>query len=139
MVTQSTGTATAEDRSKVQTRESVERENVERSAAVAGAQAVADSVKRAADAAIEGAKAQSLVGVPGDFLVTGTAGGRFELRAKAGPIFSSSGSVFVGGRPQTIHEWGADYIRGRFDDGVKTGDEVVVPIDEKTKRVGYVK
>jgi hypothetical protein len=116
-----------------------EKENVERAAAVTGAQAVAESVKKAADAAIDGAKAQSGAGFPpGDFLVFGKSGGEFELRAKTGPIFSSSGSVLVNGKAQKVYEWGATYIRGKFDDGVTSG-EVVVEIDSQTRRVGYLK
>jgi hypothetical protein len=114
-----------------------EKENVERVAAARGAEAVAESVKKAADAAIAGARAQSTAGLPpGDFIVTGTPGGRFELRAKSGPIFSSGGSVFLNGKPQKVVEWGADYIRGVFDADAAEG-EVTVPIDDKTKRVGY--
>jgi hypothetical protein len=114
-----------------------EKENVERAAAATGAEAVAESVKKAADAAIAGARAQSTAGLPpGDFIVTGTPGGRFELRAKSGPIFSSGGSVFLNGKPQKVVEWGADYIRGVFDADATSG-EVSVPIDEKTRRVGY--
>lgn len=114
-----------------------EKENVERAAATTGAEAVAESVKKAADAAVTGARAQSTAGLPpGDFIVTGTPGGRFELRAKSGPIFSSGGSVFLNGKPQKVVEWGADYIRGVFDADATAG-EVTVPIDEKTKRVGY--
>src|SRR5688572_1846855 len=115
-----------------------EKEQVERTAAVAGASAVADAIKRAADAAVEGARSQSGVAPLGDFRVTGSPGGRFELRANSGPIFSSGGSVFVNGRRQHVDEWGADYIRGRLDADVTSG-EVVVPIDEKTRRVGYLK
>ena len=116
-----------------------EKENVERAAAATGAQAVANAVAKFAQDVSEKARTESVAGgIPGDFLVTGRPGGRFELRAKAGPIFSSHGSVHVNGRPQTTYEWGADYIRGKFDDAVTDG-EVVVQIDEKTKRVGYLK
>lgn len=115
-----------------------EKETQDRAAAVVGAEAVAESIKKAADAAVEGARRGSAVPPIGDFTVTGSPGGRFELRAKSGPIFSSSGSVFVNGRPQHIDEWGADYIRGKFDADVASG-EVVVPIDEKVRRVGYLK
>jgi len=115
-----------------------EKDNADRAAAVVGAKAVADSIKKAADAAVEGAEKSAVSSVPGDFLVSGTPGGRFELRAKSGPIFSSSGSVFVNGKPQHIDEWGATYIRGKFDADVQSG-EVTVPIDEKTIRRGYLK
>lgn len=115
-----------------------EKENVERQAALTGAQAVADSIKKAADAAIEGARNQASVGTPGDFTVSGTPGGRFELRAKTGPIFSSSGTVYANGKAQQTFEWGATYIRGKFDADVKSG-EVVVEIDKDTRRTGYLK
>jgi hypothetical protein len=116
-----------------------EKENVERQAAVSGAQAVAESVKRVADAAVDAAKSQGPSGIPpGDFIVTGHPGGKFELRAKSGPIFSSGGSVFVNGKKQHTDEWGADYIRGKLDADVTSG-EVTVPIDEKTVRRGYLK
>lgn len=116
-----------------------EKESVERAAAATGAQAVADAVTKAAQAAAEGARSASGAGFPpGDFIVFGRTNGEFELRAKTGPIFSSSGSVLVNGKAQQIFEWGASYIRGKFDAGVKEG-EVVVQIDANTRRVGYLK
>lgn len=115
-----------------------ERENVERQAATTGAEAVADAVKKVADAAVAQARGANVGESVGDFIITGTPGGRFEMRSKTGPIFSSAGTVHINGKPQVTHEWGADYIRGRLDPDVKSG-EVVVQIDEKTKRVGYLK
>lgn len=44
----------------------------------------------------------------------------------------------MNGKPQQVYEWGPDYIRGKLDADVKSG-EVSVPIDEKTRRVGYLK
>jgi len=110
----------------------------EQAAAVSGAQAVADAVSKVANAAVDAAKSAAVPGADLDFVITGHPGGRFEARAKTGPIFSSSGSIFVNGKPQTTYEWGADYIRGKLDDDVTSG-EVTVPIDEKTTRRGYLK
>ena len=132
MATQTTAT-NVEAQAKQQ-----EKEKTEQAAAVTGAQAVADAVNKVAAAAVEGARSARTADVVGDFVVTGHPGGTFHLRAKSGPIFSSSGTVLVGGKAQTIFEWGADYIRGRLDDGVQSG-EVVVQIDAQTRRVGYLK
>lgn len=116
-----------------------EKEQTERQAAATGAQAVADAVTKVAQAATDAARSQSGGAFPpGDFIVVGAPGGRFELRSKAGQIFSSSGSVLVGGKAQHIDEWGADYIRGKFDAGLQSG-EVVVQIDAQTRRTGYLK
>lgn len=125
--------ATTEEKVKAE-----DKANQEKAAAVTGAQAVAEAVNKVANAAVDAAKATSVVGADLDFVITGHPGGKFEARAKSGPIFSTSGSIFVNGKKQHTDEWGADYIRGRLDADVKSG-EVTVPIDEKTVRRGYLK
>lgn len=115
-----------------------EKENTERAAAATGAQAVADAVTKAAAAATDAAQSQQRgLNMIGEFFVIGTPGGNFELRAPSN-IFSSGGSVLVGGKAQTTYEWGANYIRGKFDADVREG-EVVVQIDAQTRRTGYLK
>ena len=122
-------TQTAEEKFKAD-----EKEQAEKTAAVVGAQAVADAVTKVANAAVESAKASAGKTNP-DVIVTGTPGGKFEIR---GDGFSSGGSVLIGGVAQETYEWGAQYIRGKLNANVKSG-EVVVQIDKDTKRVGYLK
>lgn len=120
-----------------------EKENVERQAAAVGAQAVADAVTKVAQDAVTKAKEQGPSERLGDFTVSGSPGGKFELRAKTGPIFSSSGNVYVNGKPQTTFEWGATYIRGKFESDVTAGSsgyvEVVVQSGNDIRKVGYLK
>lgn len=120
-----------------------EKENVERQAAATGAQAVADAVTKVAQDAVVKAKELAPTERLGDFTVSGSPGGKFELRAKAGPIFSSSGNVYVNGKAQTTFEWGATYIRGQFDADVTAGSsgyaEVVVQSGPDLRKVGYLK
>jgi hypothetical protein len=129
---------TTEDKVKAQ-----EKENVERQAAVTGAEAVAAAVTKVAQDAVVKARDQGPSAVLGDFTVSGSPGGKFELRAKTGPIFSSSGTVFVNGKPQVTFEWGATYIRGKFDSDVTAGStgyaEVVVQVSNDVRKVGYLK
>jgi hypothetical protein len=111
-----------------------EKTRVETAAGVSGAQAVADAVKRVADAAVAEAAKVTPTQV-GDFHITGHPGGKFEVQGKG---FSSSGSVFVNGRRQQTTEWGDTYIRGTLDAGVTSG-EATIPIDEKKTLRGYLK
>ena len=120
---------TVEEKAKAE-----EKATVEKTAAVTGAQAVADAVTKVANEAVAAAKAAAGSTVP-DVVVTGTPGGKFEIR---GDGFSSGGSVLIGGVAQHTDEWGAQYIRGKLDANVKSG-EVVVQIDKDTKKVGYLK
>ena len=118
----------AEDKAKS------DKAEAEKTAAVTGAQAVADAVNKVAAAAVDAAKTAAGKTIP-DVIVTGTPGGKFEIR---GDGFSSGGSVLIGGVAQQTYEWGAQYIRGKLDANVVSGD-VVVQIDKDTKRVGYLK
>ncbi len=115
-----------------------EKATQEKEAAVAGAQAVADAVSKVANAAVDAAKGAPVEGANLDFVITGNPGGKFEARAKSGPIFSTSGGIFLNGKRLETYEWGADYIRGRLDADATSG-VVTVPIDEKTVRRGYLK
>ena len=112
-----------------------EKAKTEHAAASSGAKAVADAVTRVANAAVEAAEKAAPTGVIGDFVITGTPGGKFEIRGKG---FSDSGGVLVNGRGQKTFEWGDTYIRGQLDSDVTSG-EVVIPIDDKKKLVGYLK
>lgn len=134
MTAQATGQTQGTTEEKVQ---ASEKRRTEQAAAVTGAQAVADAVSKVAAAAVDAARSQS-TGDDLDFVTSGAPGGTFHLRAKTGPIFSDSGSVFVNGKPQKTLEWGATYIRGVLDADVKSG-EVTVPIDAQTVRRGYLK
>lgn len=110
---------------------------VETAAARKGAEAVAEAVKRVADQAVEAAKVQA-VKSSFEFLITGSPGGRFEIRGLGNPHgFGANGTVLIGGKGQQTFEWGNDYIRGRLDADVKSG-EVVVWVDPETKRTGYL-
>jgi len=111
-----------------------EKAATEKAAAVVGAQAVADAVAKVANDAVNAAKLAAGATIP-DMVVTGQPGGKFEI---CGNGFSSGGSVLIGGKAQHTDEWGAQYIRGKLDADVKSG-EVVVQIDSQTKRVGYLK
>ena len=111
-----------------------EKAAVEKAAAVVGAQAVADAVAKVATDAVDAAKASAGKAIL-DMVVRGTPGGKFEIR---GTGFSSGGSVLIGGVAQETFEWGNEYIRGKLDANVKSG-EVVVQIDKDTKRIGYLK
>lgn len=117
---------------------SEEKASTERAAAATGAQAVADAVTKVAQAAVDAARSATGSDVGLDFVTRGQPGGTFHLYTKSGPIFSDSGTVFVNGKPQKTLEWGATYIRGVLDAGVKSG-EVTVPIDAQTVRRGYLK
>lgn len=115
---------------------------VEAKAAVGGAQAVADAVKRVADEAVKTAQTTRTTGSVGDFTISGSPGGRFTIR---GDGFSSGGTVLLqgqAGHPNGLQlatdEWGGQFIRGRLPAGVTSG-EVVVRIDEKTQKTGYLK
>ena len=118
-----------------------EKEQQSRQSAAEGARAVADAVTKVANAAAEAATAAARGQAVGDFIITGTPGGKFEIRSLASSSangFSSSGSVLIGGVAQHTDEWGALYIRGKLNADVKSG-EVVVQIDANTKKTGYLK
>lgn len=123
-------TTTAEDQAK-----RAEQASRDASSAVVGAQAVADAVKKAADASVTAARAAKAAGPEGDFAVSGMPGGRFTIR---GDGFSSGGTVLLNGKQLFTDEWGGQLIRGRLPSDAKSG-EVVVWIDEKTQKRGYLK
>lgn len=122
--------ATAEEKVKT-----AEKNQTERSAALTGAQAVADLVSQVAKRAVDEIGRSPAADEQFDFTITGVPGGTFHIR---GDGFTASGSVLIGGRAQQTFEWGDEYIRGRLDDNVKSG-EVIVQIDKSTQRRGYLK
>ena len=111
-----------------------ERSVAAKEAAVVGAEAVRDAVLKVANDAVEAAKSSAGPIIP-EVLVTGTPGGKFEIRGNG---FSSGGSVLIGGVAQQTYEWGSQYIRGKLDANVKSG-EVVIQIDKETRKVGFLK
>lgn len=122
--------------------EESDRQRRDQQSAVSGAQAVADAVKRVADEAVRSAQTAHATGSAGDFTISGSPGGRFTIR---GDGFTGSGTVLLqgqtghpGGRQLSTDEWGGQLIRGKLPVGVTSG-EVVVRIDEKTEKRGYLK
>ena len=110
-------------------------ERQESSAARSGAQAVADAVKRVADAVVNEA-ARFSTGEDLDFVVTGTPGGRFRISGPA-RSFGSSGVVLFGGRQIETDGWSAEHIYGKLPSDVPTNVEVIVRQDENTERRGF--
>ena len=103
---------------------------------VSGAQSVAEAVKRVADGAVAAAQRAGQSGpVVGNFVVSGSPGGRFTIR---GDGFTGSGTVSLNGVQLVTDEWGGQLIRGKLPADAKSG-EVVVRIDEKTEQRGYLR
>jgi hypothetical protein len=99
-----------------------------------GAQAVADAVKRVADAAVA-AVHQVPAEQDYDFKIAGAPGSTFRID---GAGFSTGGSVLFGGIAAKTTGWGATKIEGIIPAGAKTG-EVVVWVDEHTQFRGHLK
>lgn len=104
----------------------------DKAAHVAGARTVANAITKFADAAIAELE-KSSASLPGEFNVTGVAGGRFTI---IGEGFSSGGTVKFGGVQAHTVEWGPRLINGYVPAGAQFG-EVTVSIDEKTVKRGY--
>ena len=104
-----------------------------KTAAVIGAQAVADAVAKVATAAV--AEVQKTKFAPEDnrIVITGTPGGRFELR---GDGFGSSGSLLIGGKQARTTAWGTMRIEGWLPEGITDGDELVIWISKETQLHG---
>jgi hypothetical protein len=131
MSTPTPGPATsAEARAKAE-----EQARRDASAAATGAQAVADAVKKVADDAAAAAKTAKAVAESFDFRISGTPGGRFRIE---GAGFTGSGTVLLNGKQLETTEWGGELISGKLPADAKSG-EVVVWIDDKTQRRGYLK
>jgi hypothetical protein len=129
---------TAEDQKKDDLKAASERQERDRAAqqsAVGGAQAVADAVKRVADEAVAAAQRAGTAGPVGNFVISGSPGGRFTIR---GDGFTGSGTVSLNGVQLVTDEWGGQLIRGKLPADAKSG-EVVVKIDESTEKRGYLK
>jgi hypothetical protein len=107
----------------------------DQAAATSGAQAVADAVKKVADDAVAAAKGARASGPEGDFVISGTPGGRFTIR---GDGFTASGTVLLAGKQLETHEWGDELIVGKLPSDAKSG-EVTVWIDQDTQKKGYLK
>ena len=111
-------------------------ESKERAAAAQGAEAVARAVQQVAEAVIANIHLTSLAFVEGDFRASGNAGGQLEIVAYHGNNLGTSGTVTVAGMPADTNEWSTNRIFGKVPANVKSGDEVVVMIDDKTKFTG---
>lgn len=116
--------ATAEEQARQQQQQ--ERDRQAASHAVAGAQAVADAVKRVADDAVQGARGARASALEGNFLVSGTPGGRFTIRGNG---FTGSGTVLLNGKQLETTEWSNERIAGKLPSDARPG-EVVVVVDE---------
>jgi len=105
-------------------------------AAAVGAQAVAEAVKKVAEAAVaEISKAKS--GPAGlDFDAFGTPGGLFTIDGAPGS-FGASGTVLMGKTQLHTREWSSSRIVGDLPAGTKSG-EVVVHLDSETSKKGYL-
>lgn len=103
--------------------------------ATEAATAVADAVKRVADAAVaEVSKVKTVAG--GDFVVSGHAGGRIIIDGPAAS-FGTNGTVKLNGVQIRTREWGAQHIVGELPADAVSG-EVVVHVDEKTQKRAYL-
>lgn len=105
-----------------------------RTDARSGAEAVADAVKKVADAAVAAVKGAPS-GPSYDFDVA-LSGARFEIN---GTGFGANGVVTIGGHQADTVEWGANRIIGKTPGGLSGEVEVVVHIDDKTKQTAKVK
>lgn len=112
--------------------------DTERTAAVAGAQAVADAVKKVTDAVVSEVQKTPAAVLEGDFSVTGVPGGSFEIRSHGTANFGASGTVKFGTLDAKTTEWGTTRIVGTLPPGVAKG-EVTVLVDDKTQFTGELK
>lgn len=129
---------TAKTEAKASTEERAKAEDkarVERTSAVGGAQAVAEAVKRVADAAV--AAASRVEAAPQfDFAITGVRGGVFRIRGDNN--LGASGSVLLNGKSVETTGWGASNIEGKLPSDAQSG-EVIVQLDAQTRRTGYLR
>lgn len=114
-----------------------DRAHVARGAAAEAATSVADAVKRVADAAVAEVQKSRATGGDGDFIFSGTPGGRFRIDGPVGS-FSTNGTVKLNGVQLHTRAWSSMRIEGDLPAGSQPG-EVTVAIDEKTVRRGYAK
>lgn len=117
-------------------REVHQKDSKERAAAAQGAESVAQAVKKFADAAVHAVQVSPLAMVEGDFRASGSPGGSLEIVAYHGNNLGSSGTVTVAAKQATTTEWSTQRIFGKVPPEGKTGDEVVVHVDDKTKYTG---
>lgn len=104
-------------------------------ASVEGARSVADAVRRVADAAVAEIQKVSTVD-KGDFVSSGTAGGRFNIDGPVGS-FGTNGTVTLNGVQLETRGWGSMHIEGVLPKDAKSG-ELVVHIDAETTRRGLL-
>ena len=130
---------TAEDQKKADEQkrlaERQEQDRRDQTSAASGAQAVADAVKRVADAAVAETQRSRTAALAGDFSVSGSPGGRFTIRGNG---FTGGGTVSLNGAQLVTDEWGDELVRGKLPADAKSG-EVVVKIDESTEKRAYLK
>jgi hypothetical protein len=105
----------------------------EKAATLTGASAVADAVKRVADAAVAEV-AKTKVGLVPELVAAGTAGGKFAIR---GSGFGAGGVVKVNGVQVRTTGWSTTSIEGMLPAEAVSG-EVVVHVDDKTARRGHI-
>lgn len=106
-------------------------------AAASGAQAVADAVRRVADAAVaEVSKTKASGQQASDFHSSGSAGGKFLLEGPVG-VFGASGTVRLNGAQLHTREWSSQRIVGDLPAGTRSG-EVTVHVDSETTRRSYL-
>lgn len=120
---------TAEEKAKAE-----EQQKRDAASAAVGAEAVAEAVKKAADAAVVGARSARGAAASGDFVVSGNAGGRFTIRGNG---FTASGTVTLNGKQLNTTAWGNEQIEGHLPADAKSG-EIVVWIDDKTQKRAYL-
>lgn len=107
-----------------------------KSAAVAGAQAVADAVRKVADAAVSAVHATELrASGPSDFVFVGSPGGKFRIN---GRNLGTGGVVRLNGVQLNTVGWGATNIEGTLPGGAQPG-QVTVEIDSQTTQTGQYK
>lgn len=102
---------------------------------VEAARSVSELVKRVADAAVaEISKVRTVD--KGDFVSSGTAGGRFNIDGPVGS-FGTNGTVTLNGVQLVTRGWGSMHIEGTLPADAKSG-ELVVHIDDVTSKRGLL-
>lgn len=104
-----------------------------RGGATEAARSISEAIRRVTDAAV--AEIQKMPTVAeGDFVCSGTAGGRFNVDGPVGS-FGTNGTVTLNGVQLETRGWGTMHIEGVLPQDAKSG-ELVVHIDDKTNKRG---
>lgn len=106
----------------------------EKSAFLAGAEAVAAAVNKVADAAVNEIKKTPATDVKPDLVASGVAGGKIRI---IGTGFGSSGTVLLNGMGVRTNGWSTTSIEGVLPADAKSGVLEVV-VDPETVRRGYL-